>query len=236
MLYFIYRKEEEYLNINQVILKTKRLEEMKKFYRDILELPIEIVTNGSFKIKFGLTIVEFTNVHEAEEPFYHFAFDIPKNQFQAAKEWVKQKVTLLKEEDQDEVYFASIKANSLYFEDPSGNIVEFIARLDNPSTHVPFTAANIIKMSEISLVVKDKVQAAKQLRELSIVERDGEEVTNDNTLSFMTKGDLPVYLLLVNPKRRWFFSNKVATVFPLDIMLDSKINIGVNDDNNFYIK
>lgn len=223
------------MNINKVILKTNRLEEMKVFYTNILELPLESVSNESFEIKFGLTIVEFTNKNVTYEAFYHFAFDIPVNQFQDAKEWVKQKAPLLIEEGEDEVYFTNLKANSFYFEDPSGNIVEFIARLEtNTNSDVPFTAANVLKMSEVSLVVDDKVQAAKQLEKLSIVERNGEEVTQANTLSFMTKGNLPVYLLLVNPKRKWFFSTKEATVYPLDIMLDSKIKFGINAEFNFY--
>ena len=223
--------------INKVILKTNQLEEMKMFYSTILEMAFESVSSDRFEMQFGLTTVEFTNSNVAGEPFYHFAFDIPSNQFQKAKEWMKRKVSLLTEDDEDEVYFTNLKANSFYFEDPSGNIIEFIARLEhNATSGMPFTTANILKMSEISLVVDDKVQVAKQLYKLSIVERDGKEVTHDNRLHFMTEGDLSVYLLLVNPRRRWYFSTKEATVHPLDILIDSEIKLGINDEYKFYVE
>lgn len=225
------------MDIYKVILKTNQLEEMKAFYSNNLGLSFESISNEHFEIKFGVTTVEFTNHHVSGHPFYHFALDIPANQFQEAKEWMKGKVSFLIEDGEDEIYFPNLKANSFYFEDPAGNIIEFIARTEaNASSDVPFTVVSCIKMSEMSLVVNDKVQAAKELAKLAMIDRNGEEVKQDQFLSFMTKGDFPVYLLLVNPQRKWLFSPKEATVYPLEIVLDNGLKLGIHDQGDFYVE
>ncbi len=223
------------MDIAKVALQTNKLDEMKNFYGNILELEVETDSIDSFEIRFGSTTVEFNNRNVKDEPYYHFAFDIPSNQFLEAKEWTQKRVPLSTEEGEDEVYFTSINAKSIYFEDPSGNIVEFISRLqDNPLSNVPFSKSSFIKMSEMSLVVQDKLAVAEELKNVSIFKRDGGEVSQ-NSLSFMGNRKWPVYLLLVNTKRKWFFSHKESAVFPLEIILASGIKIGIDDNNNFYL-
>ena len=224
------------MDIIKVVLRTNQLEKMKNFYSTIFELPIISTSNDSFEIKLGITTLVFTNKNVKGNPYYHFALDIPYEQFNEAKEWIKKKIPLLTEEGEDEVYFSHLNAKSFYFEDPSGNIIEFIARSfhSQPNNHF-FSQKNILKISEISLVVDNKLQVAKQLENHSIINREKDEMT-ENNLSFMTKGNLPVYLLLVQPNRRWFFSSKKSAIFPLDIFIDSKIQLGIQTNNDFYIQ
>ena len=61
-------------------------------------------------------------------PYYHFAFNIQSNMFNKAKSWVKEKVSLNLEDGEDEADFSHLPAHSLYFYDPSGNVVEYILR------------------------------------------------------------------------------------------------------------
>lgn len=164
-----------------------------------------------------------------EKPFYHFAFDIPSNQFEEAKAWTKEKIELSQEQGNDEVYFAFIDAKSIYFEDPAGNIVEFICRFsDAEQSNEPFTASSLQKMSEMSIVVTDKLNAISSLHEVSIFERDREEITADG-LSFMGEREDATYLLFVNEGRTWFFSNKKSTAFPVEITLDHGISVKINE-------
>jgi hypothetical protein len=62
---------------------------------------------------------------------YHFAFNIPENQIRSAKEWLMPRTVLLKDEQGND-YFQHSGWNSeaVYFKDPAGNILEFIARHD----------------------------------------------------------------------------------------------------------
>src|SRR5690606_29509608 len=95
-----------------------------------------------FTISVGDTAVTFIKAPLNQSPFYHFAFDIPSDQFEEAKTWTKGNVKLLKEQGEDEVYFEGIDAKSIYFEDPAGNIAEFICRLtDAKESTAPFSAS-----------------------------------------------------------------------------------------------
>jgi len=222
------------MDIIKTKLKTNKIQELKQFYSDTLGFIIQQNTPHSFLIKLGVSEIEFNDDDVVGEPYYHFAFDIPGNLFSEAKNFVKSKTTLLTEDGEDEVDFPFSVAKSFYFEDPSGNIVEFIARLkDNPTrtSDTAFSLNSILKISEMSLVVEDKISVANRLMAANIFER-----SNSAGLSFMTDQMTKVFLLLTNPNRRWLFSNRVSKVFPIDITLDSGVALGVNKENEFYIR
>lgn len=224
------------MNITNAVLKTSKLKELNDFYKKTLGFTLQDETANSFKIQLGISTVEFTNKNVEGNPYYHFACDIPSNQFHEAKEWIKQRINLLTEDGEDEIYFTNLHAKSLYFEDPAGNIFEWIARMnDNPTSSQLFSLNNIQKLSEMSLVVSNKIAIAESLKDFHIINRDNAEVTADS-LSFMGNQTTKVYLLLTNPGRRWLFSNKKSVVFPLDIRLDASIILGVDDTNEFYIR
>ncbi|MEK4425245.1 VOC family protein [Solibacillus sp. FSL K6-1523] len=223
------------MDIINAKLKTEKLKEMKEFYEQILGFSIENETSNSFRITLGKSSIEFNDQEVIGMPYYHFACDIPSNQFEEAKNWIKNKTNLLTEDGTDEIYFAFSVAKSFYFEDPSGNIIEFIARLeDNPPSNHPFSIDSIQKLSEMSLIVPDKMAVANQMINNHIVERGDSEIMS-TSLSFMSDKKTKVYLLLAGPNRRWLFSNKVSKVFPIEITLDSGTVLGVNDKGEFYI-
>ena len=135
------------MDIINTKLKTHQLQEMKHYYGQILGFPIEKETPNSFVVTFGISSIEFNDYDVVGEPYYHFAFDIPCNQFAQAKQWIQNKTELLTEEGADEIDFTLSCAKSIYFEDPSGNILEFIARLKtNPPSDQPFSIASIQKI------------------------------------------------------------------------------------------
>lgn len=126
--------------------------------------------NNAFTIKVGNSELEIVKGNTIEKPFYHFSFNIPRNKFKEAKAWVKDKVTLNKEEDEDEVYFENSDAHSFYFLDPSSNIVEFIARSTTAlSQETSFTAQSIINISEINITTNDVVPIGQQLIDFGIL-------------------------------------------------------------------
>lgn len=221
------------MEINKVTLKTNNLQEMKSFYIDTLGLSLIDEDEESFCVAVGTSQLEFTTKDVKGNPYYHFAFNIESNKFDEAKSWVEAKVSLNLEDEAD---FPHLPAHSLYFYDPSGNIVEFISRHSvSKAGEEPFSPKSILNISEISLTVDDAIKAGKQLIELGIYERDNEPLSS-TSLNFMGDSTTGVFILLIQPGRRWIFSNKDSVVCPLEITLASGNQITLNDENELVIQ
>ena len=218
------------MNIQNVTMYASNFEKTKQFYLTHLAFPLVSEDENSFSFQVGQTTVTFHEALEGDTPFYHFAFNVPSNQFHEAKAWAKSKVPLSTDEGDDEVYFENIDAKSIYFEDPAGNIVEFICRLSDATTSdEPFSVASLQKMSEMSLVVQNKLEASTLLQDVGISNRGDEEILPTG-LTFMGERADATYLLLVNEGRTWYFSTKQAVSYPLSITLTNGALISI--DNN----
>lgn len=223
------------MEIKLLTLQTNKLEMMKEFYTQHLGFSICGENPTGFQIQVGTSILEFTNERVAGEPYYHFAINIPANQFQEAKEWLKGKTTLLLEDGEDEAYFSFWLAHACYFEDPAGNIVELIARSnENPDCESPFSVNTILNISEIGLIVQDATKVGEQLKKFNIFERDNDPITN-TSLNFMQDNNNGVFMLLTSIGRKWLFSEKKSKIFPMKITLGNQIVIGVDEEHEFYL-
>ncbi|MGP4059556.1 VOC family protein [Halobacillus sp. H74] len=219
------------MEIRKVILKTKDIKSMKHFYTDTLEMPLTKDTEESFQVAAGSSLLEFTSSNVEGDPFYHFAFDIPSNKFREAKAWVEAKVELNDEDGEDEADFPHIPAHSLYFYDPAGNIVEFISRHSSADkSEEAFSHRSILRISEMSLTVEDAINTGQKLINLGLKERDNAPIS-DSSLNFMGKSATSSFLLLIQPGRRWIFSDKISAIFPVEITLDTNDRIVVKDNN-----
>lgn len=155
-----------------VQLRTAQLDEMRQFYTQTLGLPLEPLKNdreeSAFAVRVGESILKFVAAEKGSEPFYHFAFNIPENQFAACKQWLSKRCPLLKENGNgaDEIFFAKWNAHAVYFADPSGNIGELIARhtLKNPREG-EFTVQSLLCVSEIGLVSAEPAKLERGLAE-----------------------------------------------------------------------
>ncbi|PKR77585.1 hypothetical protein CEY16_06505 [Halalkalibacillus sediminis] len=216
------------MEIKSVVLQTGKLEEMREFYCEVLGFPMTLDGEDRFSISIGDSVLEYTSSEAQENPFYHFAFNIPPNKFEEAKSWIKERVTLNKEEGKDEVYFDHLNANALYFEDPAGNIVELIARqkVSMPSIR-PFSIESIINISEISLVVDDALSVGKEMQAIGVKRRIDKEVES-GVLNFMGEPDNDSFVLLLEEGRKWFFSDKISIAYPVEITLDGNRKISLN--------
>ncbi|MED1620021.1 VOC family protein [Bacillus pseudomycoides] len=211
--------------ISRVTLYSNALEEMKDFYLNKLDFQLLDSSEVSFSIQVGESELEFRKNNSNTKPFYHFAFNIPSNQFSEAKEWAKKKVVLNVEDGEDEVYFSHSNAHSFYFMDPAGNIVEFISRHTiSLESNEPFSVHSILNVSEMSMTTNQVLAVGNQLIEYGISVRDGETLSD----GFHFMGENGVYLLLGPSGRRWFFSELDAEVHPLIIEVDNEKQIEVN--------
>src|SRR5919108_130131 len=152
------------MNISYLELSAKDLPEQRDFFANILELPVNL-ESATLEVKAGATNLIFTQAPSEFVGAYHFAFNIPENQYQAAKQWIASRVPLLKDKT-GKVDFESQTWNStsLYFLDAAGNILEFIARhtLNNASNE-GFDSRQILNVSEIGLPSENVLELANDL-------------------------------------------------------------------------
>lgn len=224
------------MRIAKASLLTNFFNETLDFYQTKLGFTIKNQTATTFEVEIGKDLIEFTESHLEEAPFYHFAFDIPAGSFEEAKQWLQRKVDLSTEGSNDQIIFDILDSSSVYFEDPSGNIVEFIERRKtNPKSDVDFSAKSIQGISEMSFIVDEKLEVANELLNYGIRGMFNSEVKADG-LSFMTDQENKVFILLVNPGRKWLFSEKKSKMFEQEIVLDSGLVLKIDRENNVSFK
>ena len=156
------------MKILELQLNTSDLGGVTDFYRGILGFPIHRSSDENVTFQIGTTRLGFSLSHTASPVTYHFAFDVPENQFDNANAWLETKAQLLTNENGRSTFdFEDWDAHSLYFYDPTGNIVELIARHTLPNaTDIPFSAASVVNVSEIGVVVDSVETQVAELRKV----------------------------------------------------------------------
>jgi hypothetical protein len=206
-----------------VILYTNQIKLLKRFYGNTLELKIINQATDQFTVEIGDSSLTF---QQTDKPaFYHFAINIPGNQFSMMRYWIADRLTLNREEGRDEVYFPSFDADSMYFEDPAGNIVELIGRRKR-DLFGELSPASFLNISEVGLVTPTVGLVGEQLQDFGIPLRSGTQV-DSKALNFLGREDS--YIVLVPPNRRWYFSKKLAKTYPVEIYFNDNRKIILNE-------
>lgn len=205
------------VEISHTRLRANNLAEQAAYYRDVLMLPVE-ASDESVRVTAGSSVIEFLPGDPAQRPFYHFAFTIPENQLASAMAWLEPRCPILNIRDTQEkiIQFKSWNAESFYFNDPAGNIHEFIVHHDL-ANGVPgsFVPEHILWQSEIGFVVPDVPAAEKEI-EGSL----GLQYYKDHSPVFSAVGDTRGLLILVKQDRIWLPTTDVhADVFPTEVTL-----------------
>ena len=182
--------------------------ELKKFYTSLLELPLVSEQTDRFMIRAGETTISFVQVKEhSAAPFYHFAFNIPENKILKAREWQLKRtdlsatpLQLIDEKFPKDVrHFQNWNAHSIFFWDPAGNLVEYIARhgLDNRADG-EFSSKDLLCASEIAFIVDDADVIADELRSsFNLNQYKGGDA------NFRAIGDENGLLLVIKKGRVW---------------------------------
>ena len=207
------------LRIQQLGMDTGQVEALRGFYAETLGLPVIAEEAGSFTVQTGETRLKFNRAAPGEMPFYHFAFNIPENKIEAAEDWTAGRTALLPDPESGEMIrpWPAWDAHSIYFADPAGNIVEFIARhgLHNPAPGA-FGPQDVLYASEIGLPVPDVRKAAGFLQE-----RLGAAEYSRHEDIFCALGDARGLFILVKTGRPWWPTQTAhAGEFPLEVSLD----------------
>jgi hypothetical protein len=188
------------MKILSLQLLSRSLPAQHRFYHELLGFPA-VLSEQTLEVTAGRTQLIFKAAPVCWRGVYHFAFNIPHNQFRQAKSWAGQRSPLIVDKrGANEFDFSSWNAHGLYFYDPSGNIVEFIARHDlENSSRLPFSGQSIECISEIGITVDDVPQAVKTLQSALVI-----APYRDSSLTFAPLGDENGLLILVPRGRIWY--------------------------------
>lgn len=197
------------MEIRSVSILTNDPDKIRLFYGSQLGFTIQDQTPEMVSFKAGASALTFIN--DQAPAFYHFAFGIPFDRFSAAFNWTEQRAEILTVEGGGKIAdFKSWNAQSFYFHDPVGNIVEFIARYDwRGTTETDFTVAEIFNINEIGLVSSDIRGIGNEL------ERSGFSYyfRGPKLDDFMPMGDDNGLLLLCATGKSWMPTGRPAEQF-----------------------
>lgn len=202
--------------IQELALHTRRIGDQKTFYHATLGLPLQAETADAFTIQAGRTYLSFQESESDVSP-YHVAFTIPRQMFYEAKSWMKQCVSLLHKNGEDEIFFANLNARSFYFCDPAGNILEYIVHYNLNDEREPANGeAPVLHVSEIGLPVEDVPMFADQLDKQFALKPYGGSISEN----FAFLGDIFGQLVVVKVGRPWLPTETVqAAVAPVRLTI-----------------
>ena len=180
---------------------------LANFYGETLGLDIIYCSDLELSILAGKTIIDFHLTNVSPAPFYHFAFNIPENKIEQALLWQRTRTEIISTPRQlmddnysDDVrHFRHWNAHSIFFHDPAGNLLEYIARHDlNNAESGSFSSKDILCASEIALLVDDAPHTAANLNKILNLE------DYKNTSEFFKPiGDENGLLLVMKNGRSW---------------------------------
>ncbi len=190
------------MKLLELCLKTHALSALRTFYGEQLEWPILAADETTLTLGAGETQLVFEQ-DDSDSFIYHFAFNIPQNQFAEAKAWLAARtpLTLVSDSGDDDIHWTAWNAHAVYFTDPAGNIGELIARHNLPNdSDRPFSADSVLEVSEIGLAVPDVSTACDALQEefgIGIWDAGDGEI-------FRAMGDEHGIFIVVKTGRAWF--------------------------------
>lgn len=142
------------MNILELTIYTKNSLNQIDFYENTIGLELVKKTNTQAVFKIGQSKLKIIQSNQFQP--YHFAINIPCNQEIEALKWLKERVNILKDNQNEIQDFDFWNAKAIYFYDIDNNIVEFIARKNlNNKSHEKFSVNSLLSISEIGMPVSD---------------------------------------------------------------------------------
>lgn len=187
------------MQITHVEMGCRSCAVLEDFYGSTLGFPVVARSDDSVCFQTGWTKLTF---RERDFPFAaHFAFNIPQHQILPAAHWLRQRVSLLLGQEAEEVFeFSAWQAKAVYFCDPEGNRVEFIARAGMRSDVVgAFDLPQVIGLSEVGIPTENVIGLAEELRKRCALKPYGEY-----SEEFCPVGSPAGMLILVETGRLWY--------------------------------
>lgn len=186
--------------LTSVTLSSRHPHRLASFYEQTLHFPTRQVSEASFKVKVGHSLLRLVNGPTGPGS-HHLAFTIPAPKLAAAKAWLGARTELYVRDGQDQFHFDPPfgPADSVYFGDPDGSVLELIARAWPTATADDGfnPVGDIAGLGEVAVPVTSVQVAVQQLMQRNLAPvLIGQE--------FAAIGDDHGMFILVTPERVWF--------------------------------
>lgn len=207
------------MKFKKLKLFTDKLESELKFYSETLGFEILEESTNFFSVKIGWSELLFERTEK--EYKYHYCFLIPTNKLDEALEWMGKRIEIINIEDGRKIQkFESWNADSFYFYDASGNIVEFIVRYDlNNNDYDDFDISKVLGVNEMGMPTSNIIKTNAQLQaELET------EYWKGDIERFGTNGSQEGIFLLpnYNVKNLWFPTSIKIKPEPFEAIIENR--------------
>jgi len=195
------------VHLREIRLAARRLEEQRALYAEAFGL-VARRDDGALVVAIG----DARLVLEPGEPTpQHFAVRIPSAAYADALDWLGARVDLLTGEDGGRAFaFPDWNADSAYFADPDGNIVQLIAHHDLPDPYAPpFGPSALLGICEAGMPVADVGAFLDELER-----RTGAVRWSGNRETFAAAGTKAGSLIVVRSGRVWYPTDSAAATRP----------------------
>lgn len=203
------------MHIKKIHLISSNLDAQAHFFAEILLLPTER-KNDCLTVKVGTSQLVFQQGQV--DGHYHYAFDIPQNQFDEAVAWLRARgVSILADCTGKQLYHhANINAHAVYFRDTDGNIGELIARRNLQTERLmTFDETSLLWVSEIGLATPHVIDTVEALKAQGIPVWRGH-----GSETFTMMGNEYGLLIVVQQERFWLPTHDTpALAIPTQIMM-----------------
>jgi catechol-2,3-dioxygenase len=209
------------MKIKELKIYTQNLLEQTDFYSNLIGLDLIKTSEIEAQFKVGKSILKIVK-SEKFNP-YHFAINIPSNKENEALEWLKSRVKVLKDGNNEIQDFDFWNAKAVYFYDRDKNIVEFIARKNmNNESKAVFSVNSLLEISEIGMPVNDIKTTFSTLKKIANI-----EIFDGGFERFCAIGDEIGMFICINKKvKDWFPTGDKAH--------SSEFEIKINENGRDY--
>jgi hypothetical protein len=142
-------------------LTTHRLEQMRYFYAQTLQLPVQDEYEDMFSVQAGYTKLIFSLAEPDTQPTYAFGFSVPSAVYDNVTYALSQVIQLYAPEQRNT---DPNTRPTVYFSDPAGNAVSLVSHDALPETVADANPLSLHAVGELTFVVDD-VQDVRQALE-----------------------------------------------------------------------
>ncbi|MBC5992647.1 VOC family protein [Pontibacter cellulosilyticus] len=213
------------MRITKIELQTRQPEKLKAFYTNTLGFALAVEEENTFTIKAGNSLLCVNLNSERADEIYHFAFRVPYHQFESISNWLQQRVDVLPDPTSGKpvVVHEEWEAKAVYFLDPDGNIVEFIAHQSIQEEEQSSQENGVVSICEIGLAVPHVPAFAAELKQ-----KFGIECWKTANDKFEAVGDAQGLFILAAENRNWFPTDLPAAVLPVKVYVETPIAASIN--------
>ena len=195
------------MHLREIRLASQRLDAQRALYADAFGLP---ASRDGEALVAGIGDARLVLAPGEPSP-QHLAIRIPSASYADALAWLGERVELLTGEDGGPAFpFPDWNADSTYFADPDGNIVELIAHHDLPEPYAPpFGPSALLGICEAGMPVDDVGAFLDELER-----RTGAHRWSGNRETFAAAGTKSGSLIVVGRGRVWYPTKAAAATQP----------------------